>query len=137
MDCSLPSPPLWDPPDSGTESASPAWQVDSLPLSHLGSTFSELEEGFPSQPNRDGRPRASPPVRQQEETDFWPLPSAADTSSPFHAPPLTFYSAHASLPITSSISGLPLSVVKPGSASLSMNRCLKLCTSISSPVKWG
>ena len=106
-------------------------------MSHLGSAFSELEEGFPSQPNRDGWPRASLPLRQQEEIDFCPLPSAADTSSPFHAPPLTFCSPHASLRITGSISGLPLSVVKPGSASLSMNRCLKLCTSISSSVKWG
>ena len=33
----LPFPSPGDLPDPGTESAPPAWQVDSLPLSHLGS----------------------------------------------------------------------------------------------------
>ena len=33
----LPYPSSGDPPDPGIEPVSPAWQVDSLPLSHLGS----------------------------------------------------------------------------------------------------
>ena len=33
----LPCPPLGDLPDPGIEPTSPAWQADSLPLSHLGS----------------------------------------------------------------------------------------------------
>ena len=33
----LPFPSPWDNPDPEIESASPAWQVDSLPLSHQGS----------------------------------------------------------------------------------------------------
>ena len=35
----LPFPSSGDLPDPGIESASPAWQVDSLPLSHLGSAL--------------------------------------------------------------------------------------------------
>ena len=37
----LPLPPSWDPPYPGIEPmfpAAPAWQVDSLPLSHLGNS---------------------------------------------------------------------------------------------------
>ena len=67
MDYSLPFPPPWGFPDPGIEPESPAWQVDSLPLSHPGSPFSELEEGFPSQPDRDGWPRASPPLRSRRD----------------------------------------------------------------------
>ena len=35
----LPFPPVGDLPDSGIEPAAPAWQMDSLPLCHLGSPF--------------------------------------------------------------------------------------------------
>ena len=35
----LPFPSPGDLPDPGTEPTSPTWQVDSLPLSHLGSPF--------------------------------------------------------------------------------------------------
>ena len=38
----LPFPSPGDLPDPGTESASPALQVDSLPLSHQGSPFEEI-----------------------------------------------------------------------------------------------
>ena len=72
MDYSLPFPPPWGFPDPGIDPASPAWQVNSLPLSHLGSPFSELEEGFPSQPDRDGWPRASPPLRSRRRLTFGP-----------------------------------------------------------------
>ena len=42
----LPFPPPGDLPHPGMEPASPAWQVDSLPLSHLGSPFSQLVSFF-------------------------------------------------------------------------------------------
>ena len=39
-------PPPSDLPDPGIETVSPAWQVDSLPLSHLGSpVITEAETG--------------------------------------------------------------------------------------------
>ena len=42
----LPFPPPGDLPDPGTETVSPAWQVDSLPLSHLESpVITEAEIG--------------------------------------------------------------------------------------------
>ena len=42
----LSCPPPGDLPDPGTEPASPAWQADSLPLSHWGS----LEQGEQTNP---------------------------------------------------------------------------------------
>ena len=42
----LSCPPPADLPDPGTEPASPAWQADSLPLSHWGS----LEQGEQTNP---------------------------------------------------------------------------------------
>ena len=41
----LPFPSPGDLPDPGTEPVSPAWQVDSLPLSHLGCPLSILSVG--------------------------------------------------------------------------------------------
>ena len=39
----MPFPSPGDPPDPGTEPTSPAWQADSLPLSHLGSPWRGIQ----------------------------------------------------------------------------------------------
>ena len=46
----LSCPPPGDLPDPGTEPASPAWQADSLPLSHWGS-FEQGEQTNPGDGN--------------------------------------------------------------------------------------
>ena len=89
----LPFPSLGDLPDPGIEPSSSAWQADSLPLSHLGSTYmspaAATAKSLQSCPTLcdpiDGSPQALPSLGFSRQEHWSGLPFASPIIQVLHA----------------------------------------------------